>query len=169
MNVLHRISSIALVALMGSACADQNMTNESGPNDLSNQAPSFSAIPGAAVVVDFDSYTDGSVNGQDDWSSTGPYDQAVVANGPPAPASFGTKSLRISNAITSGSFGDQTFSKRLVNAAGETTADENGFALGAACTRITSKPSGSSPRSYRGPSSQASRSLPAQIVATDRV
>jgi hypothetical protein len=131
MNDLHRLSVIALVALMASACADQNMTNESAPNDLSNQAPSFSAIAGAGVVVDFENppYTAGSVNGQDDWLSTGPYDQGVVLNSG-APASFGTQSLRISNAITSGSFGDQTFSRRLTNPAGETTADENGLSLG---------------------------------------
>jgi hypothetical protein len=136
MNELHRLSGIALVALMATACADQNMTNESGPNDLSDQAPSFSAIAGAGVVVGFEPapesppYAVGTINGQNDWSSTGSYDQAVVTNAPPAPSTFGTQSLRISNAITSGSFGDQTFSKRLLNAAGETTADENGFSLG---------------------------------------
>jgi hypothetical protein len=72
----------------------------------------------------------GTINGQNDWSSTGSYDQGVVTNASPAPTSFGTQSLRISNAVTSGSFGDQTFSRRLDNAAGETTADENGFSLG---------------------------------------
>jgi hypothetical protein len=137
MNVLHRISSIALVALIA-ACADQSMTNESGPSDLGNQAPSFSAIAGAEVVVGFEPapesppYATGTINGQNDWSSTGSYDQAVVTNVSPAPTSFGTQSLRISNAITSGSFGDQTFSRRLTNPAGETTADENGFSLGGA-------------------------------------
>jgi hypothetical protein len=136
MNELHRLSGIALVALMATACADQNMTNESGPNDLSDQAPSFSAIAGAGVVVGFEPapesppYAVGTINGQNDWLSTGLYDQAVVTNASPAPESFGTQSLRISNAITSGSFGDQTFSRRLPNAAGETTAEDGGFALG---------------------------------------
>ena len=57
-------------------------------------------------------YSTGSVNAQNGWSSTGSYDQAVVNNSgfPGAPASFQTKSLRISDAVTTGSFGDQTFS-----------------------------------------------------------
>jgi parallel beta-helix repeat protein len=130
MNVLHNACRIVLVALLASACSE-NMTNESGPNDPSNPVPSFLPIPGAAVVIDFENppYTAGSVNGQDGWSSTGPYDQAVVTNSG-APASFGAQSFRISNAVASGSFGDQTFSKRLVNAAGETGADEAGYGMG---------------------------------------
>ena len=60
-------------------------------------------------------YALGSINGQDGWSSTGPYDHKVVNNSLyPAPASFGLQSLRISNAVTSGSFGDHTFSKSLL-------------------------------------------------------
>jgi hypothetical protein len=43
---------------------------------------------------------------------------------------FGEQSLRLSNAVTSGSFGDQTFSRRLTNAAGESNADAGGFAVG---------------------------------------
>src|SRR6478609_2085890 len=77
-------------------------------------------------------YTNGSVNGQDGWSSTGGYDQAIVDNStiPAAPASFGTKSLRISDAVTSGSFGDQTFTKPLNNAVGETSATAGSFSVG---------------------------------------
>ena len=84
-----------------------------------------------SLSVDFESYALGSVNGQDGWSSTGPYDQEVVLNGlGMAPASFGSKSLRISNAYTSGSFGDMTFTKSLVNEAGETLASNNGMSGG---------------------------------------
>ncbi|HEX3095558.1 MAG TPA: hypothetical protein VHQ20_00375 [Patescibacteria group bacterium] len=79
--------------------------------------------------VDFESYSLGSVNGQDGWSSTGPFDQAVV-NNTYGYASFGTKTLRISDSATSGSFGDQTFSKPLVNEAGETDALNNGMSGG---------------------------------------
>jgi len=74
-------------------------------------------------------YTVGSVNGQDGWSSTGAFDQAVTANGG-GPAGFGTQSLRISDAVTSGSFGDQTFSKPTADAAGEPGADAGGFPVG---------------------------------------
>src|SRR5262249_55295261 len=73
--------------------------------------------------IDFESYSLGSVNGQDGWSSTGGIDQAIVSNG-------GNKSPRISDAVTSGSFGDQTFSKPTVNAAGEPGADAGAFPVG---------------------------------------
>jgi hypothetical protein len=62
-------------------------------------------------VEDFDGFTAGSPNGQNGWSSTGPYDHKIVTGYAGAPASFGDTSLRISNAVTSGSFGDQTFSE----------------------------------------------------------
>ena len=81
------------------------------------------ALPAFAegITGNFESFTLGNVNGQDGWSKTGAYDVAVVTNSY-GYASFGTKSLRISNAVTSGGFGDQTFAKQLVNEAGETTA-----------------------------------------------
>lgn len=71
-----------------------------------------------STTIDFESptYTTGSINGQDGWSSTGPYDQEVAGS---AVAGFGSQSLRISNAVTSGSFGDHTFSKELGEPAGE--------------------------------------------------
>jgi hypothetical protein len=69
-------------------------------------------------------YVVGDIHGQDGWSSSGPYDHAVAAQS--LYPEFGTQSLRISNAITSGSFGDQTFSKELANEAGESTAQGDG-------------------------------------------
>src|SRR4051812_23455451 len=63
-------------------------------------------------------YSIGSINGQDGWSSTGSYDQGVVSN-TYGYGLFSSQSLRISNAVTSGSFGDQTFSKSLAEEAGE--------------------------------------------------
>jgi hypothetical protein len=53
---------------------------------------------------------------------TGPYDAAVDTVGSFSNAAgfgFETQALRISNAVTSGSFGDQTFSPGVTNAAGE--------------------------------------------------
>lgn len=64
----------------------------------------------------FDSFADGSVDGQDGWKATGPYDQAVV----PVP---GGKALRVSNIVTSGSFGDMPHSKPVTKAAGESEAN----------------------------------------------
>ena len=67
----------------------------------------------------FEDDTTGSVDGQNGWKSTGSFDQAVV-NNHSGYDSFGCKSLRISNATTSGSFADQTFSNA-VTPAGETS------------------------------------------------
>ncbi|HEX5774502.1 MAG TPA: hypothetical protein VFY28_00890 [Candidatus Paceibacterota bacterium] len=78
-------------------------------------------------LMDFESYTLGTIDLQDGWKSTGPYDHEVDVTSAP---SFGTKALRISNAITSGSFGDQTFSKSLVNEAGEASAEGGGLSGG---------------------------------------
>ncbi|MEP7017699.1 MAG: hypothetical protein ABI899_06730 [Actinomycetota bacterium] len=66
----------------------------------------------ATTHINFDDYALGTVNGQNGWTSTGGYDQEIVAAGK-------GQALRISNAVTSGSFGDQTFSPR-VAAASET-------------------------------------------------
>lgn len=73
----------------------------------------------------FDPFALGNVNGQFGWSSTGAYDQEIVDN-TYGYATFGCKSLRISNAVTSGSFGDQTFSYSVANEAGETIAENGG-------------------------------------------
>ena len=61
-------------------------------------------------------YVPGDINGQQGWMKTGPYDVAVASvSGFPAASGygFGTQALRLSDAVTSGSFGDQTFSPGL--------------------------------------------------------
>lgn len=66
------------------------------------------AVTAHAVVLsftDFESFSLGSVNGQGGWSVTGGYDQSVANDG-------GNKAFRLSDAVTSGSFGDQTFAPR---------------------------------------------------------
>lgn len=82
-----------------------------------------------AISLDMESYTDGNINGQDGWSKTGTFDVAVEIN-TYGFAAFGAKTLRISDAVTSGSFGDQLFAKPLVNAVGETAATADGFSVG---------------------------------------
>src|SRR5262249_38459477 len=85
-------------------------------------------------VITFENppYTTGSINGQDGWSATGPYDFGVAATSDfvGSPAAFGAQSFRISNAFTSGSFGDWAFSTSLDDEAGEATATNNGFSGG---------------------------------------
>lgn len=101
-------------------------------------------LPACATATsgNFDGDTDGSVNGQSGWKSAGSYDQAVVDN-TYGYDSFGCKTLRISNAVTSGSFGDQTFSYA-VSPAGETStsASNNHFeaSFDIAATQSTQQP-----------------------------
>ena len=80
--------------------------------------------------VDFENppYTVGNINGQDGWSKTGAFDVAVTATG--IPTGFGAQSLRMSDSVTSGSFGDQTFAKPLTNAVGEADSTDGTFSRG---------------------------------------
>ncbi len=84
-----------------------------------------------SIFVDFENppYATGTINNQDGWISSGPYDQAVTAN-TYGYEKFSSQSFRISDAITSGSFGDQTFSKPLINSVGETSATAGSFPEG---------------------------------------
>jgi hypothetical protein len=116
-----------------------------------------------ASTINFETYNTGTINGQDGWSSTGPYDHLVTAN-TYGYATFGTKSLRMSNAVTSGSFGDQTFSKSLADEAGETTATNGGVSGGTRQSFFEAR--GTSPRPCPALSNPASRSWPAPTVAT---
>ena len=85
--------------------------------------------------TNFENFTLGTVDGQNGWSSGGQppshtvYDSGVVLNTYGYP-SFGTKSFRISNAITSSGFGNQTFSQSLSNEAGETAASTSTYSGG---------------------------------------
>ncbi len=83
------------------------------------------------TTIDFEDppYIVGNIDGQDGWSKTGGFDVAVVDN-TYGHATFGDQSLRLSNAVVSGSFGDQTFSKSLVDEAGEASAVNNGLSGG---------------------------------------
>lgn len=105
-----------------------NGTKSVTNNTFANTAPGYENILPPQVEAcngsTFDDFTLGSVNGQNGWKSTGPYDQEVV-NNTYGYASLGCKSLRISNAATSGSFGDHTFSAEAAEAAGETAVNDH--------------------------------------------
>jgi uncharacterized repeat protein (TIGR01451 family) len=85
--------------------------------------------------TNFESFTLGDVNTQDGWTSghgssfCPVYDVEVVSN-TYGYTSLGAQALRISNAITCGSFNDMTFSKSLANEAGETSADTTAYSGG---------------------------------------
>jgi hypothetical protein len=144
MSTLLKKGGILIVALSAVAC-ERSITDLSRTKDASTIAASFSILPGAQVIVNFEPlsappwYVPGPIHAQDDWSSLGAngggcalYDHQVVENAVQPLTSysyptFALQSLRLSNAVTSGCFGDQTFSKRLDNAAGETDADGGGY------------------------------------------
>jgi hypothetical protein len=94
-----------------------------------------SAIASGPAPADFEQFSAGDVNGQNGWtsghgSSTCPlYDVGIVANTFGYP-SFGGQSLRISIAITCGSYNDQTFSPSLTDEAGETSASTSTYSGG---------------------------------------
>lgn len=99
-----------------------------------------SSVSRGVDVVTFEDFAPGAIHGQHDWQATGAqgsgaapgsacavYDHAIAeyaALVPPAfrDAAFGSKSLRISNAVTSGCYADQTFSHRAADVAGERDA-----------------------------------------------
>jgi Collagen triple helix repeat (20 copies) len=94
----------------------------------------FAAAPAGADTVgalfEAPKYQLGNINGQDGWLKTNPNFDVAVAPSSPIGSPFGAQSLRISDAVTSGSFGDQTFSKEVVDEAGESIADSGGMSGG---------------------------------------
>lgn len=101
-------------------CADLTVTSNVNGGEGDNLAIASSES------IDFEpgTYTLGNINGQDGWSKTGGFDVEVVDD----PVIDGSQSLRISNAVTSGSFGDQTIAPELASAAGESSiASENHY------------------------------------------
>ena len=98
-HVLLLASLVFGLALLGSAFTASASADTIGP-----------------ITFESPTYTTGDINGQDGWMKTGPYDVAVasVSSFPAAAGyAFGAQALRLSDAITSGSFGDQTFSPGL--------------------------------------------------------
>jgi hypothetical protein len=101
-----------------------------------------SVVAGADTVgpINFENFTLGPIWGQHGWTGgyCGPHDIEVADNSSHAgaPASFGAKSYRISNAYTNGCFGD-SFSKSLANEAGESTAANGGLSGGSRQNRFT--------------------------------
>ena len=94
-------------------------------------ASSASADTIGPITFEPPSYAVGDINGQQGWLKLNPaYDVkvAAVSSYPAASAyGFGTQALRLSDAFTSGSFGDQTFSPGLTQPAGEAPGLANHF------------------------------------------
>ena len=90
---------------------------------LAGVAAADSAGP---ITFEAPTYTTGDINGQDGWMKTNAAFDVAVADVSLFPAAsgygFGDQALRLSDAYTSGSFGDQTFSPGLLSPAGESDA-----------------------------------------------
>jgi hypothetical protein len=107
--------------------------------------PSAAAADSLGLIT-FESsqgYIPGNINGQPPtndnfpngkWSKLGPYDVNVVLVSTYGTAAagygFGSQALQISDAVTSGSFGDQAFTPGLGDEAGETGASNAGVVSG---------------------------------------
>src|SRR5258708_34870490 len=91
---------VGVVALVAVACKPAQTGTTTGPIHFES--------------TDSPPYGSGSINGQNGWLSTGSFDQAVssqAASGTqPTSFGFGNQSFRLSDSVTSGTFGDQTFS-----------------------------------------------------------
>lgn len=123
----HAVCTLGLVVL-ATGCADVP-TAPAALTSAPRSSLSVTAVSTASVNFENPPYVLGTIHLQDGWGSLGaagsgsPFDHAVAANSYGIPG-FGAQSLRISNAVTSGSFGDQTFSKPVPIGAGETTAED---------------------------------------------
>lgn len=137
----HALGILGL-AVIATGCADV----PTSPAEAASTPRSSVVIAAASTAsVNFENppYTIGTIHLQDGWTSKGAagsgcavYDHAVVANSYGIP-SFGAQSLRMSNAVTSGCFSDQTFSKEVPIGAGETTAEDiTGSTISARQTRF---------------------------------
>ncbi len=117
--------AVTLVALAGVAVVAGASADTAGP-----------------ITFEPPTYNVGNINSQDGWTKTGAYDAAVasVASFPAASGyGFGTQALRLSDEITSGSFGDQTFSPSLASPASETPGNthfEASFDIGTALATL---------------------------------
>ena len=85
-------------------------------------------------------FAPGNINGQDGWMKTAAFDSEIHTNsGAQQALGLGTQSYRTSNAVTSGSFSDQTYSAELVDEAGETAAMFGGQSGGVRQTKFDAR------------------------------
>jgi hypothetical protein len=90
---------------------------------LAGSASSARADSVGPITFESPTYTAGNnINGQDGWSNSGGFDANVAALSSFGASGFGgSQALQISDSVTSGTFGNQTFSPALTQPAGEAT------------------------------------------------
>ncbi|HET8970808.1 MAG TPA: fibronectin type III domain-containing protein [Candidatus Nanopelagicales bacterium] len=104
----------------------------------------LSVIPAAGAQAashaseDFESFSLGSAAGQAGWrQSNAAYDNGIADVSGKFGGALGSKALRVSNAYTKTSFGDQLFSPTVAQEAGETSAEDNGLSTGPRQSQFT--------------------------------
>lgn len=123
---LGKTVQISGLSITGSAAANYSLVQPTTTADIN--------VACDVANSTFDGFSNGSVDGQGGWAGTagGPiglsYDQKIVTN--TMYPTFGCKSLRISNAVTSGTFGDWIFSPSSTHEAGESDAVNSGLSGG---------------------------------------
>ena len=141
----HRVvrASHCAVVVVTLGCARDTVAPE-GPSGVALRAAPVHADEGPdpldVGMATFEDFALGAIHGQQDWQSTGGvgsgapsgsfcavYDHAIADYAAVMPsgfrdAAFGQHSLRISNAVTTGCYSDQTFSYRAADVAGELAA-----------------------------------------------
>jgi hypothetical protein len=143
-KVMARSNTLSGSTITGIANASPGTVDASGNWWGSASGPAGGATVGSNIVTtpwcneaacdsitsDFENFGAGSPNGQGSWKFSGTSDVEVVSGYSGAPAAFGTKSIRISNAVVTGGFSDQLFSASVNNEAGETEAQNGGLSGG---------------------------------------
>ncbi|HEX9084416.1 MAG TPA: hypothetical protein VF836_06740, partial [Gemmatimonadaceae bacterium] len=70
MNGVFKTGSVVIIALLAAACSERNVTDAPRANDARSIFPSFTALPGAQVAVNFEPlevppwYLPGPINAQ---------------------------------------------------------------------------------------------------------
>ena len=126
---------LAFIVVIASGCAGEvTQPAATSTRDTAAVQGFASVMDPVLSVTDFEVFAVGGINGQWDWKSFGGagavapgshcavYDHVIHANDGFATPAFGERSLRISNAVTSGCYGDQTFSARTADVAGQAGA-----------------------------------------------
>jgi hypothetical protein len=106
--------------------------------------PASAAHAAPGTIEDFESFAAGSP-AQSGWGApdqagynAAGFDEAIADTTGLFGGALGTKALRISNAVTSGGFGNQLFSPSVASEVGETSAENAGLSTGARQSRFTS-------------------------------
>jgi hypothetical protein len=131
-NSNYHVADVLVDGVSVGAVTTYSFTNVTVDHTIS---ASFAVDIQACNGSTFDTFSNGTVNGQGGWTVTSAFDQAVTDN-IYSYSSFGCKTLRFSDGLTSGEFGTQLLTPSTTNEAGEVNALNNGLSGGARKTHF---------------------------------